>query len=155
MHGITIVRDYHKLALLVLLLLSLMFIQCSNDNDERNTCDETKQPRIEPMFRVYFQVTNQGTPYTGFAKFIIEKHYCNGNLSGVFRDSTNAMIDGFWKPITTQYIMENDSDYVAARFIIDGHSDMGYYYFYQEVSYRSYIDEFGERIFVDTLKYEF
>jgi hypothetical protein len=151
-----IFKDFTKVMSWGLVLLCPLLIQCTHEDDPQNTCDESIQPQIEPMFRIYLQANHQnGDPYTGFAKFTIEKHYCNGNINGVFKDSTNNVINGFWKPITTQYIMANDSDYVAARFQIEGFPDLGYYYFYFEVADRLVIDEFGQRIFEDTIKCTF
>jgi hypothetical protein len=145
-------KIYQRIIILMLLISSALFIRCST-NDDKNNCDETAQPRIEPMFRIHLiaQYEN-GTPYVGSAKFTVQKQYCNGTISGRFRDSTEAVIDGYWKPITSQYIMENDSDGVTVNFQLVNISNLGKTYYYSEVADYSYVDEFGQIIFEDTIE---
>lgn len=149
-------KGYRQLLILVIIFTCPFLLQCITSNDEEeNTCDDTVQPRIEPLLRIHLRADiTPDSAYTGPAKFIIEKEYCNGNRSGRFTDSTESMINGYWKPITTQYIFQNDSDKVLVNVLIQGQSDLGNIYFYQEIASRSrYMD--GELIFEDTLAWVF
>jgi hypothetical protein len=145
-------KVYRKIMILMVLISGALFLQCLTDNDDKNTCDDTKAPRIEPMFRIHLKAQYQdGTAYVGSAKYNVHKQYCNGNISGQFRDSIWTVNYGYWKPITAEYIMENDSDVVTSQFFILNLNNLGRTYYYNDVAHRSYIDEFGQRIFEDTI----
>lgn len=150
-------KGYRTLMILAIILVCPFLFQCLLDSDnEEPGCNQTKKPRIEPLMRIYLNVRNTpDSAYAGPAKVQFEKVYCNGNHSGAFRDSTDSMTDGFWKPISTQYILENEKDRVDVYLYIDGHSNLGTSYQYQQVADKAYIDDTFQLVFDDTLEWVF
>jgi hypothetical protein len=142
-----------KLALISLLIFSALFFGCITNNDDKNKCDDTAQTLIEPYFRIHFLVHYEnGTPYTGRVYYFAEKHYCNGTISGHYPDSAQTTDNGYWKPITTEYKLANDSDFVYFEFSTSTYP-YDYFLYYQTVSDEMTYDQyFNHMVFEDTFE---
>jgi hypothetical protein len=150
----TRVSSPRKLALLGLLIFSAIFFGCiTNNDDDKNKCDDTAQPLIEPYFRIHFQVHYEnGTPFTGRVYYFIEKHYCNGTISGHYLDSAQTTSNGYWKPITTEYKLANDSDFVYFEFSTSTYP-LDYFLYYQTVDNEMFYDQYeNHMVFEDTFE---
>jgi hypothetical protein len=151
--GLTNLSKY--LVLAIMIAGGTLFLSCLTNADNEDPCDATKQDRIEPLLRIHLMVSYpNGNPFLGRTDFSIEKHYCSGTVSGHFEDSTMATNNGYWKPISTQYILENDEDYVSIE--VTPHAESGaipinFFYDYAQISYGIRIDEMMQASFEDTL----
>jgi hypothetical protein len=125
---------------------------CSVGGNEGNECDETKQDLIEPLFRIHFvATTEQGDPYTGAMSFQSEKHYCDGTVKGVFTDHTDGTANGYWKPITTQYKLANDEDFVLI-ILSTPTSEGSFTYYYDTVANAMVLEDYVMWVFEDTVE---
>lgn len=143
------------LALAIMVAGSTLFLSCLSNSENEDPCDTTKQDRIEPLLRIHLMVSYpNGNPFLGRTDFSIEKHYCSGTISGHFEDSTMATNNGYWKPISTQYILENDDDLIFIQ--VTPHTESGatainFFYDYAQISSGIRIDEMMQAYFEDTL----
>jgi hypothetical protein len=134
-----------------ILLAAFVFSGCATEENEEDDCEKTKKEEIEPLFRIYFAVTKTGDiPYTGEMNFQSEKHYCDGTVKGVFTDHIDGTADGNWKPITTQYKLANEKDYVFVQFSTATYTATHLYY-YREVSAGMELEDYTTWVFEDTL----
>jgi hypothetical protein len=133
------------------LVAVLAFSGCSTEENEENECDKTKKEEIEPLFRIYVRAELEGGgPYTGMIDFQSEKHYCDGTVKGVFTDHTDGTPDGFWKPITTQYKLANEKDFVLMLFTAGG-EELSVTYGYERVEAEMYLEDYTTWVFADTV----
>jgi hypothetical protein len=133
------------------LLAAVAFSGCSTEESEEDKCASTKKDEIEPLFRIHVVVTKTGgTPYTGEISFQSEKHYCDGTVKGVFTDHIESTTDGYWKPITTQYKLANEKDYVFVQFTTATYT-FPHFYYYEEVSNGMELEDYTTWVFEDTL----
>jgi hypothetical protein len=131
---------------------ALVLCGCSKDTtDVEDDCKATAKTKIEPLFRIHFLLTNEGGgPYTGEADFVISKFYCNGTENGVFDDHIASVNAGYWKPITTQYILANTKDYVTYTLTTPAGETSDEYY-YEYVRQHMVLDEMMQFVFEDTV----
>jgi len=150
MHRIDGSPQLRRLAGILLLLAAFVIPGCSTE-EETDECDRMEEDLIEPLFRIHFVATKPGgIPYTGEMNFQSEKHYCGGTVKGVFTDHIESTADGYWKPITTQYKLENQKDYVLVRFSTATYN-FAHLYYYEEVSYGMELEDYVTWVFEDTL----
>jgi hypothetical protein len=141
---------FGKLAGILLLLAAFALPGCSTE-EATDECEKTEEDLIEPLFRIHFVATKPGDiPYTGEMSFQSEKHYCSGTVKGVFTDHIESTADGYWKPITTQYKLENQKDFVLVRFSTATYN-FSHSYYYEEVSYGMELEDYVTWVFEDTL----
>lgn len=119
--------------------------------EEQDECEGTKKPLIEPMFRIHVSLVNEAdqTPYAGAVSFQSEKHYCDGTTSGLFTDQAQIQ-NGFWKPITTQYKLENTEDFVLVT-INAGEYELTTEYVYQFVKDNMVLENYSTWVLEDTI----
>ena len=136
----------------ILLLLSVFVIPGCSTDEETDECDRTKEDLIEPLFRIHVVAMESGdAPYTGEMDFQSQKHYCSGTVKGVFTDHTDGTLDGFWKPITTQYKLANEKDFVLVLFTAGG-EDLSVTYGYERVEAEMYLEDYTTWVFADTVE---
>jgi hypothetical protein len=154
MYSLKKTTSLSKLVLIGAFIISAIFFGCiTNNEDDKNKCDDTARPQIEPYFRIHFQVHYEnGTPYTGRVYYYAEKHYCNGTVSGHFPDSAQTTDNGYWKPITTEYKLANDSDFVYFEFSTSTYP-LDYFLYYQTVNNEmTYDQSINHMVFEDTFE---
>lgn len=152
MHRIVECLRFRMLAGVFVLLAMFVFTGCATEENEENACDKTKRDEIEPLFRIHFVATTDlGDPYTGAMDFQSEKHYCDGTTKGIFTDHTDGTADGYWKPITTQYKLANDEDYVLITFSTPT-NELSFDYDYETVANAMVLEDYVTWVFVDTIE---
>lgn len=125
---------------------------CLTSADKKDECKATEETMIEPLFRIHFLISRMnGDPYTNLVKFRSEKHYCSGTLNGVFNDSSPTTQNGYWKPITTQYKLANENDFVRVNFSTNSFSE-DFDFYYVSVRAGARLDEAFQLVFEDTIR---
>ncbi len=151
MHRIVECPSFRMLAGTLVLLAAFVFSGCATEENEEDDCEKTKKEEIEPLFRIHFMVTTDtGDPYLGEMNFQSEKHYCDGTVKGVFTDHIDATAEGYWKPITTQYKLANEVDFVRVVFSTPT-DEFSYIYSYKTVSNAMELEDYVTWVFEDTI----
>jgi hypothetical protein len=152
MHRIVEWPRFRMLTGVLAFLAVFAFTGCATEENEVDECDKTKQDEIEPLFRIHFvATTDQGDPYTGAMDFRSEKQYCDGTMSGLFTDHTDGTVDGYWKPITTQYKLANDEDYVLITFSTPT-NELSFVYDYEAVANAMVLEDYVAWVLEDTIE---
>ncbi len=152
MHRIVEWPRFRMLACVFALCAVFAFSSCSTEENEEDDCASTKKDEIEPLFRIYVVATAEGGgPYTGEMDFQSEKHYCDGTVKGVFTDHTDGTVDGYWKPITTQYKLANEKDFVLVN-ISTPTGELSFTYNYEAVSNAMELEDYVTWVFEDTIE---
>ena len=149
MHGIHGSLHLRGLLGAFISVAALLCIGCAEKVEDE--CGKTEADEIEPLFRIHYRVTKTGgIPYTGEVNFQSEKHYCGGTVKGVFTDQAATTQNGYWKPITTQYKLANDKDYVRVLFSTATYN-FAHAYYYDEVANGMELEDYVTWVFEDTL----